>query len=437
MDSMAANDPEAVPGLVRPERLAPARPSPRGTVTLPQGIALYVGAVLGTGILALPALAARTAGPASLVAWGAMVALSVPLAAAFAALAARYPDAGGVSTFVRRAFGPRAAAVAGWCFYLTIPVGAPAAGMFAGSYVADAIGGGRTTVLLVSAGLIAATVLTNLFGLRVSGKLQLLLAGLLVALISLASIVSLPHARLGNLSPFAPHGWLAIGPAAELLLWSFAGWEAITHLSGEFRRPRDLVLATAAAVAIVGVLYLGVAVATISVLGPAAGRREAPVADLLAIGLGGSARAIAAVMAVVLTLGVLNAYHAAAAKLGAALGRDGAMPAWLARGSEANEIPRRALVVLGVGSAIAVTAVAVTRIDPRPLVQMATASLVAVYVLGMTAAVRLLDRGSPGRNAAFVGLIAVGAMLVVAGPYLLWPAVLSAGSLLYARRRVR
>jgi amino acid efflux transporter len=413
----------------------PVRP---GTVTLPQGIALYVGAVLGTGILALPSLAARTAGPASLVAWVAMVALSIPLAATFAALAARYPDAGGVSTFVRRAFGPQAAAVAGWCFYLTIPVGAPAAGMFAGSYVADAVGGGRATVLLVAAGLIAATIFSNLFGLRVSGKVQLVLAGLLVALISLASIVSLPHARLASLSPFAPHGWFAIGTAAELLLWSFAGWEAITHLSGEFRRPhRDLGLATAAAVAIVGLLYLGVAVATITVLGPAAGRREAPVADLLALELGGSARGIAAVMAVVLTLGVMNAYHAAAAKLGAALGRDGAMPAWLARGSEVNEIPRRALVVLGIGSGLTITAVAITRIDPRPLVHMATASLVTVYVLGMAAAIRLLETGRPGRRAALVGLIAVGAMLVVAGPFLLWPALLTLGSLLYGRQRRR
>ena len=36
----------------------------------------------------------------------------------------------------------------------------------------------------------------------------------------------------------------------------------------------------------------------------------------VAIGLGGSARGIAAVMAVILTMGVMNAYHAAAAKLG-------------------------------------------------------------------------------------------------------------------------
>ncbi|GAB3433288.1 amino acid permease [Flindersiella endophytica] len=86
----------------------------QGRVTALQGAALYLGAVLGTGVVALPSMTARAAGPASLLAWLALVVLSVPLAATFAGLAARYPDAGGVATYVRRAFGTGAAAVTGW-----------------------------------------------------------------------------------------------------------------------------------------------------------------------------------------------------------------------------------------------------------------------------------------------------------------------------------
>ncbi|MGW0211706.1 hypothetical protein ACWDZ8_40305 [Streptomyces sp. NPDC003233] len=67
----------------------PARPV--GSLTVWQGAALYVGAVLGTGVIALPALAVRAAGPASLLAWLGLVVLSVPLAATFAALGARSP----------------------------------------------------------------------------------------------------------------------------------------------------------------------------------------------------------------------------------------------------------------------------------------------------------------------------------------------------------
>src|SRR6185436_292434 len=48
--------------------------------------ALYVGAVLGPGVLILPSLAAEAAGPASVLAWAGLLALSVPLAIAFAVL---------------------------------------------------------------------------------------------------------------------------------------------------------------------------------------------------------------------------------------------------------------------------------------------------------------------------------------------------------------
>src|SRR5258706_8400537 len=130
-------------------------------MSVSQGAALSIGAVLGTGVVALPALGAQIAGPASLLAWVALVALSVPLATTFAALGARYPDAGGVSTYVRRAFGDRAATVVGWCFYFAIPVGAPAAGFMAGAYVSAAFGGGTRTTLLTTAGLLVAVTVMN------------------------------------------------------------------------------------------------------------------------------------------------------------------------------------------------------------------------------------------------------------------------------------
>ena len=95
-----------------------------------QGTALSAGAVIGTGVISMPALAAAVAGPASLLAWLALVVLSAPLAWTFAALGARHPDGGGVATYVRLAFGARAAAAVGWIFYFAVPLGAPAAAAF-------------------------------------------------------------------------------------------------------------------------------------------------------------------------------------------------------------------------------------------------------------------------------------------------------------------
>ncbi|MGO1180532.1 MAG: amino acid permease-associated protein, partial [Cellulosimicrobium funkei] len=75
-------------------------PAPAGTLGLARGSALYVASVLGTGVLALPGLATRVAGPASVLAVALVLVASVPLAGTFAALAARHPDRGGVASAV-------------------------------------------------------------------------------------------------------------------------------------------------------------------------------------------------------------------------------------------------------------------------------------------------------------------------------------------------
>lgn len=423
------------------EAVIAAAAAPAGRLTATQGTALYVGAVLGTGVITLPALAAQAAGPASLLAWLGLAVLSAPLAATFAALGARYPDAGGVATYARLAFGERAAAVVGWCFYFSIPVGAPAAALWAGAYVSDAVGGGAATTGVTAVAMLVLVPVTNAFGVHLTGRLQLALAGLLTAFLLAAVALSLPSARLANLRPFAPHGWVAVGHAASLLVWCFVGWEAVTHLTAEFRRPeRDLPRATAAAVVVVGAMYLAVAFATITVLGPAAAGTNAPLGDLLAAGLGGDARLLAAAAAVLLTLGTMNAYYAGASKLGAALGRDGALPAWLTSGSLAGELPRRSLGVLSGMAMVAMVPVLATGIGPGPLVLLTTGLFVAVYAVGVAAAIRLLPRRSTARAVAVVAFAVVAVLLVLAGAYLIWPVLVAGGALLYlavSRRPVR
>jgi amino acid efflux transporter len=414
--------------------------APAAGLTWLQGTALYIGAVLGTGVIALPALAANTAGPASLLAWVALILLSIPLAATFSALGARYPDAGGISTCVQLAFGSYPAAVVGWCFLLAVPVGGPAAAIFAGAYVQAAIGGGTATVMITAFALVLGIAAINAFGVTMSGRIQVLVAGLLVMFLLAAVCTSLPHARPENLHPFAPHGWLAVGSAAGLLVWSFAGWEAITYLAAEFRQPaRDMPKAAAAAVVVIGILYFAVAAATILVLGPRASATAAPLALLLAIGFGGQVKMLAAVVALLLTAGTMNAYFAGAAKLGAALGRDGALPLWFARGSEAGGIPRRSLLSLTGLTLIMLIALELAHLRVEALVLMTTGAFVVVYILGTAAALRLLEGGTWGRRAAFLALVFDILLLATTGAYILWSVGVAVCAVIYlflARKRL-
>jgi amino acid efflux transporter len=418
--------------------IAATRPTPATGLSLAQGSAVSISAVLGTGVIALPALAAQVAGPASLVAWVIMIVLSVPLAMTFAALGARYPDSGGVATYVRTAFGARMAAVVGWTFYFAVPAGAPAAAMFGGAYVSALVGGGMRTTVGTAAVLTLTVVLINLGGIRISGSVQLGMAALLVALLLVATLSALPHAEFGNLTPFAPHGWWVLGPAVSVLVWGFAGWEALTSLAADFRNPaRDVPRATVIALVVVSVLYLGVVVASLLVLGPTAGATGAPLSELLAAGLGGGAQVITTVAALLLTLGAMNAYFAGISRLGAALGRDGSLPAWFARGSAAGEVPRRSLAVVAGLSLAALAAVALAGVGPRLSVQVTTGSFILIYVLGTASAVKLLPRRTVAHRAAVVALGCVLILLVMTGVYVLWTLLVAGASLVYVARRRR
>lgn len=354
-------------------------------LTVAQGAALSAGAVLGTGIISMPALAAAVAGPASLVAWLALVLLSAPLAWTFGELGARFPHGGGVSSYVRRAFGAGAADAVGWVFYFAVPFGAPVAASFAGGYVADVLGGGALTRFLTFLGIVATVFVMNWLGLHVSGRAQLVLAAVLVTLLVVTVVAALPHARLAHLTPFAPAGWAAVGGAAALLVWAFAGWEAVSSLSADYAEPRrDVPKATVLAVVVVGVLYLGVAAASVLVLGPALATSQAPLADLLAAGIGGPVRPVVAVVAVLLTLGAVNAYMAGASRLGAALAKEGALP------RRVFGTHRRSLAFV----AVAAVGAGLLPLDLHTLMLLVTGGLTLVYVIGTAAAVRLL----PGRG---------------------------------------
>ena len=397
-----------------------------GTVGLLQGSALYIASVLGTGILVLPALAVTAAGPASIVAVAAVLLLSIPLAGTFAALAARYPDAGGVATFVRLALGRTAARMAGYWFFFGVAVGAPVVAVLGASYIVDIFGAPSWVIVVVAVLIFGPPFVSNYYGLRMAGWVQLALTGALVVIVVGVVVVAAPASRPENFEPFLPHGLAGVGAAISLFVWAFAGWEAVTHIAGEFRNPRRTIpLATAIAIAAVGTAYLALQVVTVGVLGDAAGASAVPLLDLVASGAPGVGPVAVAVIAAVVALGVLNLYLGAFAKLGASLGRDGDLPRWMAAGAESGGIPRRSLAVVGGVLAIYLGALVAFDLNLTPFILIHTSCMIAIYVLGMVAAVRLLGRWTVGWWLAVISVVLVAGLVVLAGANLFYPLVLA------------
>src|SRR5580658_5176900 len=123
-------------------------------LTTARGAALYIGAILGPGLLLLPGLAAAQAGPASILAWLALLGLSGLFAAVFSALGRKIPSAGGVMGYVTAGLGPRAGRATGWIFLAGVVGGAPIVCLIGASYVTELTGGGQLARAAVAAALL-------------------------------------------------------------------------------------------------------------------------------------------------------------------------------------------------------------------------------------------------------------------------------------------
>lgn len=414
--------------IAEPE--SPTATVDRGSLGLARGTALYIASVLGTGILVLPGLAASVAGPASILAVAAVFVLSIPLAGTFAALAARYPDPGGVASYVRRALGNTSARMAGYWFYFGVCVGAPVVGALGAEYVVAALGVDHSAVLVVGPTILLLPFIANFFGVRVSGAVQLILTGLLLIVVIGVVAVSFPHTEAANFTPFMPHGWAGVGTAVSLFLWAFAGWEVGTHIAGEFTDPRRIIpIATAIAVVVVGVAYLALQIVTVGVLGTDASGSAVPLLDLIASGAPGWGRFVIAVIAAVVVIGVVNAYLAAFGKLGASLGRDGDLPRFFAKGVEDGAVPRRSLALTGILVVVYYVLMALAGFDLQGFILVHTSCMAAIYAFGMFAAVRLLRTWSIGWWMAVVSAVLTVGLLVLAGTHLIIPVVLSVAAL--------
>jgi amino acid efflux transporter len=397
-----------------------------------RGSALYVGALIGPGLLLVPALAAQAAGAASIVAWAGLLLLSAPLAITFAALGVRHPVAGGVSAYVREGLGEAAAAVTGVWFLAAVLLGAPAVSLIGGYYVADLTGSGTVVAALIGLAMFATVLTANVFGLRVSSGFQLALSSVLIVVMALAISVALPSRAGDNWTPFAPHGWWAVGTAANILVWLFIGWEAVAQLAGDFRRPAtELPRAVAIAFGVVTVLYIGLAVATIGVTVGTDSR--VPLADLISVGFGRVGRDATAVLALALTMGTMNVYLAGAAKLSASLAQAGALPRWLAADAH-RSVPRRPLAVIAAVGMTLLAGLVAGFGSAGDLVRATSALFIGVYLLAIFSAIRILD--GRVRLAAVTALAAVLALAVFSAGFLVVP-VAAALVALALRRALR
>jgi amino acid efflux transporter len=402
----------------------------RQTISLPQGVALYLGAVIGAGVLLLPGLSATIAGPASVIAWSFDSVLGIPLALSFAALASRMPDAGGVATYAARAFGETVGAVIGWFYFLGAATAQALVALTGAYYAGPYLGLGRGATYLLAAAILAIATVSNARGLRVSGKLQLLFSATVAVMLVAAILLAVPRTTAQQWTPFAPHGWAAVGHAGVILFFAFFGWEAITHLSEEFRDPaRSVPLSTVISVGVITVLFVGVSVVTIGTgtYGTDELNRTV-IARLLAGSSNSAVGALAATIALLIALGTANAFIAATSRLGYALARDTVFPRPLAA-LDRRGVPLVSVLTVGLYAIVCLLVDYLLGWGPEQILVVPTSLVILTYVAAMLSGVRLLT-GFRRVLAAVAALLCI-ALLPFAGVALIIPVTVLVTALTY------
>lgn len=398
---------------------------------------MYVGSVLGSGILVMPAIAANIAGPASLVAWILLSLLSYPIGYTFGALAASYPDAGGLSAFVKRGFGWTIGTVAGWLFVFSFFVGAPIVAIIASSYILTALSLSSSLLYPVAFLFMALTILVNTLGIRMGSRTEFVVLGTVVVLLFTAVALTLPHVRLINMTPFAPKGWFAVGVVAVIMFWSFQGYENVPHMAEEFKNPgRDFQLSIAISAAITSLLYVLTSYATIGTAIYVNRSLYAPIALMFSQSLGSSAVAITLFLALTTCFGTMNAYSIGVSRLVYALARDRGMPSVLSRLNK-HAAPARALLILFAGAAATLTLIALLGAQLDQLFLVSGAGFIALYILGSGSAVKLLKIRGLKRVFPYVTLIVSIVVFTFVREYALFPLAIAALCLLWTRAKAR
>jgi amino acid transporter/nucleotide-binding universal stress UspA family protein len=313
---------------------------------LTEGIAIGLGTMVGAGIFVLSALAAERAGPASTISYVIAGSVCLLIALVISELATGMPRAGGSYTFITEALGPLAGSIVGPGNWLGLT--------FAGGFYLLACGDYLAMVVPVpaqAASLAVGLLFTwlNFRGAKLTGSVQNVVVVLLLVILGAFVGFGIFGVDPTLYRPFAPAGWSAVVGTIGLIIVSFTGFEKISTISEEMKRPgRNLPLAIVGSVIIATVLYAMILVVLTGIF-PRAGiaQREAPLVEAAGHMVGPVGTVLMLAAGILATLSSANAAIMASSRINYGMGRDGVLPGWFSHIHPDLNTPSHAILVTG------------------------------------------------------------------------------------------
>ncbi len=312
--------------------------------------AIVVGTIIGSGIFLVPKAMAHNVGSAQLVfvVWVVGGLLSLFGALSYAELSGALPEAGGEYVYLREAYGPMWGFLYGWCLTWVAKSGSVATLATAFFYylanfhpqlehalytIPLPIGPGGAPLeirygQLLAVAVIAILATVNYFGVKLGGRVQVAVTILKVALLFGIVVIGLGFGQgtVENYRSSAPAVGGIAGFFAALVaaLWAYDGWNNLTMVASEVKRPqRNLPLALIAGTVAVMLIYLVTNAAYFYILpADAVAGSERVAADMMRRILGENGAGAVSVAAMVSIFAALNGAILSAARVPYAMAID-------------------------------------------------------------------------------------------------------------------
>ena len=342
---------------------------------LPSVLAISIGAMIGSGIFILPALALEIAGPAVILAYLLAGLLVVPAAVSKSEMATAMPEAGGTYIYIERGMGPLLGTIAGVGTWFSLS--------FKGAL---ALVGGVPYLLLlfdlplkpVALGLAAVLILVNVAGAKQTGRLQLGIVVVMLAALGWFAAGSAPSVQSANFAGFLDSGVGGILAATGLVFVSYAGVTKVASVAEEVEDPgRNIPLGILGSLAFTTFLYVAVVAVMVGITDPGAVAGSLTPVAVAAEATLGQAGVVAVILAAILALvSTANAGILSSSRYPFAMSRDRLVPPSFSSVSDRFGTPVASITLTG---AVLLTLIAFVPI--LEIAKLASAFQILVFVL--------------------------------------------------------
>jgi amino acid transporter len=319
----------------------------KATIPFPILLLLGINAIIGTGIFFVPGIAAKLAGPASLISWFGVAIIALIIAACFAELSGMFPKSGGVYEYTKQGFGEFVGFIVGWTGWIVANITIAMLTIGSLDYLGVILDISPMYRLIIAILFILGMNYISYRGVDMSVKVLLIFA--IFTIISLWTLLSwgVYYVSFENLMPIDIFPKISVVIAMVYIMETFFGWETVAYMAEETKNPTK-VIPKVMIWGTVGVILLAIGVVTV-VLGAVDWKiladSSSPLVEAAKLFMGQTGAKAIAILVFLNIIGGAAAWIVVTPRLVFALGRDKLLPDILSKIHPKYQTPYYAIMV--------------------------------------------------------------------------------------------